>query len=295
MISARDLTKLYGTVPALDHVSFDLDRAQIFGVIGHNGAGKTTLLKILAGLIEPTSGELVVDGTDILKEPDGMKQMIGYLPEESRLYETMKVDEYLTFFGEIYGMDRSSIRARSKELLDWLSLQPNGKKMGEFSKGMKRKAAIARSLMHNPSVLIYDEATSGLDPMTSRHIVDFLRELRDQGKTIILSAHNLYQVEAICDKILILRRGERIAFGSMHELREMFGSIYYSIYFTVSDIAKVEGLTSYVLDGGYYRAKATSVDEMGRISNAIVNAGGSVERIESHYPSLEEMLVKIGA
>src|SRR5690606_29041391 len=114
---------------ALDHVSFDLDRAQIFGVIGHNGAGKTTLLKILAGLIEPTSGELVVDGTDILKRPDGMKQLIGYLPEESRLYETMKVDEYLTFFGEIYGMDRSSIKARSRELLDWLALQPNGKKM----------------------------------------------------------------------------------------------------------------------------------------------------------------------
>ncbi|MFA5002449.1 MAG: ABC transporter ATP-binding protein, partial [Methanolinea sp.] len=135
MISARDLTKLYGTIPALDHVSFDLDRAQIFGVIGHNGAGKTTLLKILAGLIEPTSGELVVNGTDILKRPDGMKQMIGYLPEESRLYETMKVDEYLTFFGEIYGMDSSSIRARSRELLDWLALQPNGKKMGEFSKG----------------------------------------------------------------------------------------------------------------------------------------------------------------
>jgi len=295
MISARDLTKYYGTTTALDHVSFDLDRAQIFGIIGHNGAGKTTLLKILAGLIQPTGGELVVDGVDILQRPDGMKQMIGYLPEESRLYETMKVDEYLAFFGEIYGMDRSSIRVRSRELLEWLALEPDGKKMGEFSKGMKRKAAIARSLMHNPSILIYDEATSGLDPMTSRHIVDFLRELRDQGKTIVLSAHNLYQVEAICDKILILRRGQRVAFGSMQELREIFGSIYYSIYFTIGDIAKVEGLTSYVLDGGYYRTKATSVDEMGRVSNAIVAAGGSVERVESHYPSLEEMLVKIGA
>lgn len=295
MISAHDITKLYGTTPALDHVSFDLDRGQIFGIIGHNGAGKTTLLKILAGLVQPTGGELVVDGVDILRNPDGMKQMIGYLPEESRLYETMKVDEYLRFFAEIYGMDRQSIRERSKELLDWLALEPDGKKMGEFSKGMKRKAAIARSLMHNPSLLIYDEATSGLDPMTSRHIVDFLRELRDQGKTIVLSAHNLYQVEAICDKILILRRGQRVAFGSMQELREMFGSIFYYVFFTVSDIGKVEGLTSYVMDGGYYRAKATSVDEMGRVSNAIVAAGGAVERIESHYPSLEEMLVKIGA
>jgi ABC-2 type transport system ATP-binding protein len=295
MISARDLTKCYGKAPALNHVSFNLDRGQISGIIGHNGAGKTTLLKILAGLVQPTSGELVVDGVDILRFPDGMKHMIGYLPEESRLYETMKVDEYLAFFGEIYGMDRSSIHSRSHELLEWLSLEPNGKKMGEFSKGMKRKAAIARSLMHNPSILIYDEATSGLDPMTSRHIVDFLHDLRDQGKTIILSAHNLYQVEAICDKILILRRGERVAFGSMQELRDMFGSIYYYIYFTIGEIENVQGLSSYVMDGGYYRAKATSVDEMGKVSNAIVVAGGAVERIESHYPSLEEMLVKIGA
>ncbi len=295
MIAARNLTKCYGTTHALDHVSFDLDCGQIFGIIGHNGAGKTTLLKILAGLVEPSSGELVVDGIDILRNPDGMKQMIGYLPEESRLYEAMKVDEYLEFFGEIYGMDRSSIRARKRELLEWLALEPNGKKMGEFSKGMKRKAAIARSLMHDPSLLIYDEATSGLDPMTSRHIVDFLRELRDHGKTIVLSAHNLYQVEAICDRILILRRGARVAFGSMQELREMFGSIFYFVYFTIGDITRVEGLASYVKDSGYFRAKATSVEEMGRISNAIVAAGGAVERIESHYPSLEEMLVKIGA
>src|SRR5690606_28923565 len=184
---------------------------------------------------------------------------------------------------------------RSRELLEWLALEPKRKKMGEFSKGMKRKAAIARSLMHDPSLLIYDEATSGLDPMTSRHIVDFLRDLRDHGKTIVLSAHNLYQVEAICDRILILRRGKRVALGAMQELREMFGSIFYLVYFTVGDIGKVEGLSSYVMDGGYFRAKATSVEEMGRLSNAIVNAGGAVERIESHYPSLEEMLVKIGA
>lgn len=295
MIAARDLTKYYGTMPALDHVSFDLDHGQIFGIIGHNGAGKTTLLKILAGLVKPTSGELVVDGVDMLHTPEGMKHLIGYLPEESRLYETMKVDEYLEFFGEIYRMDRISIRNRTRELLEWLALEPNGKKMGEFSKGMKRKAAIARSLIHDPSLLIYDEATSGLDPMTSRHIVDFLRELRDRGKTIVLSAHNLYQVEAICDRILILRRGERVALGSMQDLREMFGSIYYYIFFTVGDIGKVEGLTSYVRDGGYYRAKALSIDAMGKISNAIVSAGGAVERIESHYPSLEEMLVKIGA
>lgn len=295
MIVGREISKRYREIPALDRVSFEFDRSQILGVIGHNGAGKTTLLKILAGLIPLTEGELEIDGMDMTRNPDGMKQMIGYLPEESRLYESMKVDEYLRFFGEIYGLPKGEIRKREYELLSWLALEPNGKKMGEFSKGMKRKAAIARSLIHDPSILIYDEATSGLDPMTSRHIVDFMRDLRSQGKTIILSAHNLYQVEAICDRILILRRGRRVAFGTMQELREMFGSVSYSIYFTVPDITKVEGLADVETDGGYYKARAGSIGGMNTLTGSIAKADGIVQRIESHYPSLEEMLVKIGA
>ncbi len=295
MISARDLSKTYGKSTVLSGISFDLDRGRILGVIGHNGAGKTTLLKILAGLIAPSGGQLLVDGKDALQDSYGIRQMIGYLPEESRLYETMRVDEYLTFFGEIYGMDRESIRERSRQLLDWLALEDNGKRMGEFSKGMKRKAAIARSLIHDPSLLIYDEATSGLDPMTSRHIVEFLRDLRSRGKTIILSAHNLYQVEAICDQILILRRGERVALGTLHELREMFGSIYYTVFFTIRDAGSLRGIGEISRDGGYLRVSAPSFGEMNRITQEIASAGGTVERVESHYPSLEEMLEKIGA
>ena len=130
----------------------------------------------------------------------------------------MTVENYLAFFGEIYGLSSQTIHERSRQLLAVLSLESNGKKIGEFSKGMKRKAAIARSLIHNPKLLVYDEATSGLDPMTSRFIADYLRTLKRDGKTIILSAHNLYQIEAICDKVMILRHGQMVAFGSMHQL-----------------------------------------------------------------------------
>ncbi|MDH7510518.1 MAG: ABC transporter ATP-binding protein [Methanolinea sp.] len=295
MITARDLSKVYGKTTVLRNISFDLDEGRILGIIGHNGAGKTTLLKILAGLIEPSGGHLAINGKNVLDNPDGIRQQIGYLPEESRLYETMKVNEYLAFFGEIYGMDRGSIRARSRELLDWLALEDNGKKIGEFSKGMKRKAAIARSLIHDPSLLIYDEATSGLDPMTSRHIIDLLRDLRSRKKTIVLSAHNLYQVEAICDHILILRRGEPVALGTISELREMFGSVYYTVFFTIGDPERLQGILDFSRDGGYFRVYAPSVGEMNRVTQEIVAAGGAVERVESHYPSLEEMLVKIGA
>ena len=221
MITGRELTKLYDQVPALDHISFDFPDSHIIGVIGHNGAGKTTMLKILSGLIVPTSGELSVDGIDVVKDPDAVKSILGYLPEESRLYETMTVDEYLRFFGEIYGLDRETITSRRIDLLNSLALETNGKKIGDFSKGMKRKVAIARSLIHDPSILIYDEPTSGLDPMTSRYIIGYLKELKNRKKTIILSAHNLYQVEAICDQVMILRRGKMVAMGNMNDTRDV--------------------------------------------------------------------------
>jgi ABC-2 type transport system ATP-binding protein len=294
MIIARDLTKIYTHVAALEQVSFDIREGEIIGVIGHNGAGKTTLLKILSGLITPTSGDLSMNGIDVVMDPDGIKGVLGYLSEESRLYETMTVDDYLRFFGEIYGLDQKTISSRRSQLLGALSLEPNGKKIGEFSKGMKRKVAIARSLMHNPSVLIYDEPTSGLDPMTSRYIVGFLRDLRNQKKTIVLSAHNLYQVETICDKVMILRRGKMVAMGTMNELREMFGSISYTITFTIDDINTIRGCREYTFEGGYYRVPADTIDELNKCTGIIASHGGRVERIESHYPSLEEMLVKVG-
>ncbi len=161
----------------------------------------------------------------MVRNPDQIKELIGYLPEESRLYETMTAEEYLSFFGQIYGLSRQEIATRRDALFSALSLQTGGKKLAEFSKGMKRKVAIARSLLHDPAILIYDEPTSGLDPMTSRFIVDYIRDLRNGGKTVILSAHNLSQVEAICDRIMILRRGHITAMGNLGELRSLFGTV----------------------------------------------------------------------
>lgn len=295
MITARDLTKNFDGFMALDGVSFSFEDGEIFGIIGHNGAGKTTLLKIVSGLIAPTSGELFVNDIDVVKNPMALKENLGYLPEESRLYETMTAENYLAFFGEIYGLSPQEIRQRSTQLFAALSLELNGKKIGEFSKGMKRKAAIARSLIHNPKFLVYDEATSGLDPMTSRFIADYLRRLRADGKTIVLSAHNLYQVEAICDKVMILKRGKMVAFGTMKELRDQFGSLTYTVFFSISDPEKLLGpCRTYRQEEGFFICEAEDMNELNEISLSIKESGGNVEKIESRYPSLEEMLVKIG-
>ena len=294
MITARALVKHYGDFPALDGVSFDLDDAEILGVIGHNGAGKTTLLKIMAGLITPTSGDLVIDGVDVVRRPFDLKENLGYLPEESRLYETMTADAYLSFFGEIYGMSKTAIRTRRDNLLASLALEPEGKKIAELSKGMKRKVAIARSLMHDPGLLIYDEPTSGLDPMTSRSVLDYIKGLREGGKTVIFSAHNLFQVEEACDLVLILRRGRVVAKGTMPELREAFGSITYQIFFRIPDPATFATSVGYSAYDGRYLAEARSIDELNRTTAALAADGAAIERIESHYPTLEEMLLRIG-
>jgi ABC-2 type transport system ATP-binding protein len=295
MITARHLTKKFDNFTALDDVSFEFEDREIFGIIGHNGAGKTTLLKIISGLITPTSGELVINDIDVLKDTKALKENLGYLPEESRLYETMTAENYLAFFGEIYGLSAQDIRVRSNQLFAALSLEPDGKKIGEFSKGMKRKVAIARSLIHNPKFLVYDEATSGLDPMTSRFIADYLRTLKKDGKTIVLSAHNLYQVEAICDKVMILKRGKMVAFGTMSELRDQFGTLTYTIFFLIDDPGKLIGHSkTYRKEEGFYTCDAEDMTELNECTGLIAEAGGKVEKIESCYPSLEEMLVKIG-
>jgi len=295
MIRANHIGKKFDGFVALDDVSFEFEDGEIFGIIGHNGAGKTTLLKIISGLIAPTSGELYINDVDVVKDPVALKENLGYLPEESRLYEMMTAENYLAFFGEIYGLSPQEIKVRSNQLFAALSLETGGKKLGEFSKGMKRKTAIARSLIHDPKFLVYDEATSGLDPMTSRFIADYLRTLKKEGKTIVLSAHNLYQVEAICDKVMILRRGNMIAFGNMHQLRDQFGSLTYTIFFSIDDPGKLLGeAKSYRQEEGLWVSEAENIKELNESSTLITEAGGKIEKIESRYPSLEEMLVKIG-
>ena len=295
MIELINVTKLYNDTTVVDKLNLEIKTGEIVGIIGHNGAGKTTLLKIISGLVTPSAGDLFINDTDVIKNPAALKEHLGYLPEESRLYETMTAEDYLMFFGEIYGLSPQEIRIRTSQLFAALSLEPEGKKIGEFSKGMKRKTAIARSLIHDPSFLVYDEATSGLDPMTSRFIADYLRRLKGEGKTIVLSAHNLYQVEAICDKVMILKRGQVVAFGNMHQLREQFGSLTYTIFFSVDDPAKLIGHSkTYRQEEGLFVCDAKDMGELNECTGLIGEAGGKVEKIESRYPSLEEMLLKIG-
>ncbi|SNQ61653.1 ABC transporter ATP-binding protein [Candidatus Methanoperedens nitratireducens] len=209
-ITVKELRKEYDGFTAVDSINFEIEKGEIFGIVGPNGAGKTTTLKMLSGLITPTRGSISVQGMDIRKDVKTIKQKLGFLPEDSPLYEGMLAWDYLMFFAQIYGVDKTVATGRIKELLLALRLDAPDKKIGEMSKGMQRKVAIARALINDPEYLVMDEMTSGLDPTTSKYLADFVASLKAHGKTIVFSAHNLYQVESLCDHVLIMNRGKKL-------------------------------------------------------------------------------------
>jgi len=231
MITARNLRKEYGDLVAVDGSTFEVSEGEVFGIIGPNGAGKTTTLKMLAGLLEPSGGDVTVAGYDAGETE--MRKRLGFLPEESPLYEEMTPRSYLEFFADLYDVPGGVADRRIHDTLDRLELDHRDRPLGDMSKGMKRKVAIARSLINDPEVLVYDEPGSGLDPLTTNYIIEFTRELGEQGKTVVFSAHNLFHVESICDRVAIMNEGEIVAEGDLAALQEAYGETEYHVYTTV--------------------------------------------------------------
>ena len=227
MITARDLRKEYGGFVAVEGSTFEVRDGEVFGIIGPNGAGKTTTLKMLAGLLEPTSGAATVAGYDAGETE--MRERLGFLPEESPLYEEMTPRSYLHFFADLYDVPDGVADRRIHDTLDRLELDHRDRPLGDMSKGMKRKVAIARSLVNDPDVLVYDEPASGLDPLTTNYVIEFTRELAESGRTVVFSAHNLYHVESVCDRIAVMHEGAIIAQGTAAELREAYGRTEYRV------------------------------------------------------------------
>ncbi|HVL48828.1 MAG TPA: ABC transporter ATP-binding protein [Candidatus Thermoplasmatota archaeon] len=284
VLSARGLVKRYGAFAALDGLDLDVRRGEIFGVIGPNGAGKTTTLKILSGLLTRTSGEARVLGFDV-SDP-AMKARLGYLPEESPLYDDMTPRTYLALFAELFAVPKKEAKARIESLLDDLALDHRDRKLGDMSKGMRRKVAIARSLVNDPDLLIYDEPASGLDPVASAHVLEIVQRVRDRGKTVIFSAHNLYHVERICDRIVLLHKGKPALSGTMKEIRARVGGTEYAVRLSV----EVPGSTP-AEDGGY-EARVKSFDEVRPLEEAARAAGGRLLDVKNVDVPLEEIFLR---
>ncbi|GCF12580.1 ABC transporter ATP-binding protein [Haloarcula mannanilytica] len=284
MIDARDIRKEYGGFVAVQGSSFSVDRGEVFGIIGPNGAGKTTTLKMLAGLLEPTSGTAEIAGLDT--ETAEMRQKLGFLPEESPLYEEMTPLSYLKFFADLYDVPPDVAEERMHDTLDELELEHRDRKLGDMSKGMKRKVAIARSLINDPDVLIYDEPASGLDPLTTNYVIEFTEQLAEEGKTIVFSAHNLFHVESICDRVVIMNEGEIVARGDLEQLQAEYGHTRYHVYTTVD-------VPDAVQENGSYKRVVESMDAVEETREQAESNGGDVVDIRTEESSLEEVFLNV--
>lgn len=228
MIEAVKLCKNFkdkkrGDIHAVDSVSFSCKPGEIYGLLGANGAGKTTTLRILATILSPSSGSANVAGFDVVREPQKVRAHVGFLSTATALYDRLTAVETVEYFGQLFGLDSATIQYRTNELFKALDMDEfRDRRCAKLSTGMKQKVSIARTLIHDPPVMIFDEPTNGLDVMAARSITDFIRQCRDRGKTVIFSTHVMTEVEKLCDRIGIIHAGKMRTEGTLEQLRQNY-------------------------------------------------------------------------
>lgn len=237
-----DLTKKFEInrkekITAVRKMNLEATSGEVLGILGPNGAGKTTALRMVSTILKPTSGTAVVEGNDVVEKPLEVRQSIGYLATEMGLYGRLTPRETLRFFARINGLEEDRIEPRMEEVFGILDMEEFlGRKVNNLSTGMKQKLSLARSIIHDPPILIFDEPTQGLDLMTSKTVTDYIEEFKSEGKTIILSTHIMHVAEKLCDKVAILFNGEVKAFGRVDQLLERHGEEdLESLFFNVAE------------------------------------------------------------
>jgi sodium transport system ATP-binding protein len=226
MIEARSLSKVYadlhrGPFVALDELSFRAQAGEVYGLLGPNGAGKTTALRMLSTVLQPTGGTAIINGFDVVTQPAMVRRQIGFMSANTAVYDRMTAWEMVEYFGRLYGMEDERLRERMEHLFERLQMQEIRDLLGaKMSTGMKQKVSIARAIVHDPPVLIFDEATNGLDVLVARSLLEAVAELRTQGKCIVFSTHIMREAERLCDRIAIVHHGRLLAEGTLPELRE---------------------------------------------------------------------------
>jgi ABC-2 type transport system ATP-binding protein len=218
-ILVRDLKKSYGSKPAVDGVNLEIPRGSFFGFLGPNGAGKSTTIRMLTGLIPADSGSIEILGMTLPAQELEIKKRIGLVPDESLLFDRLTGAEYLEFVGRMYGLDRATSIARGRDLLDLFQLENDRKIIGEYSKGMRKRVAMAASLIHHPELFLMDEPFEGVDAVGARLMKDILNDQVSHGATIFLTTHVLEVVERLCDHVAIIDHGKIVTSGTLDELR----------------------------------------------------------------------------
>lgn len=296
ILEVSQVTKRYHETAALDGVSMRVAEGSCFGLLGPNGAGKSTMMKIITGILDADKGTVQAFRMDTHKHVSAIRRLIGYVPQEITLYDKLNAVQNLTFFGEMYGVRGTQLKRRIDKGLELVGLSERaGDAVGKYSGGMKRRINMVASLLHEPKLIILDEPTVGIDPQSRNHIMEMIRELRKNGKTIIYSTHYMEEVEALCDDVAIIDHGKVVAQDRLSALLERYSpqAIYVEAE-GLTDPPVVEGVRNTAKQGrGWVLESDQTMTTLQHLSKKLADAGSKVRSLELMRPSLESVFLTL--
>ncbi len=290
VVDIQGVSKSFGAVLAVNNVSFSLAEGEIFGLLGPNGAGKTTIIRLVLDIFTPDNGKISVLGGQI---NESKLARIGYMPEERGLYQDVQLERCLVYLAILKGMSKSEAKRRVLDYLERFDLYEfRGKTIKQLSKGMQQKAQIIATLVHEPDLVIVDEPFSGLDPLNTRMVKDILRDLRNRGTAIIMSTHQMRQVEELCDRILLIDLGQTLLHGEINAIRSQYAGHAIMVR-TTGQLPQLEGVTNLELFNSTYRLTLMPEVTPTGILNQLLTKGIPVELFEIAMPTLDEIFIQV--
>jgi ABC-2 type transport system ATP-binding protein len=290
-VELSHITKSFGSLKAVDDVSFDVEKGEIFGLLGPNGAGKTTAIRVLLDIFKPDAGSVSILGGPMT---EAKKDHIGYMPEERGMYQDIPLDRCLVYLGTLKGLSQSEAHTRIASYLDRFDLESSRhKKVKELSKGMQQKAQLITTLLHEPDLVIIDEPFSGLDPINTQMVKDLLREQRDKGVTILMSTHQMHQVEELCDRIVLIDHGRTLLYGGLEDIRRQFSG-HAVIVRTPDDLPALPGVEHVEQhNSSAHRLNLAPSTKTQDVLRMLVERGIQVDQFEIAAPTLDEIFINV--
>lgn len=303
IIETVDLTRRFGEITAVDHITFTVDQGEVFGLLGPNGAGKTTLVRLLNGVLRPSEGAARVLDYNPETQGDELRKHTGVLTESPSLYEQLTACENLRFFGTLYGLPENDLPRRVDEAIELFGLTARANdKAGEFSKGMKQRLALARTLVHQPELLFFDEPTASLDPEAAHQVTELIAHLsHDSRRTVFLCTHNLDEAQRLCDRVAIVNKGRLLAVGTPAQLgRDLFQGLWVDVALRTppgdtipNEMRALPGVTDVTLDDCHLAIQVSGEDAIPSVVAKVVQLGGQIMRVNPRVHSLEDIYFKI--
>lgn len=289
-VELLNVSKSFGAVKAVDDVSFSVEKGEFFALLGPNGAGKTTCIRILLDIFKPDHGSVTILGGPMSEEK---KNRVGYMPEERGLYQDIPLERALIYLSSLKGLSTAEIRPRLDSYLEKFDLAAHRrKKVKELSKGMQQKAQIIATILHHPELLIIDEPFSGLDPINTQMVKDLLRELHQQGTTIIMSTHQMHQVEELCERILLMNHGKTMLYGPLSDIRRRFSGNALLVR-AEGSLPELPGILSIDTINGSQRLHLAEGTQPQSILRELVSQNVMIEQFEIAVPTLDEIFIRV--